>query len=423
MKILLVSTFDKGGAGIACIRLHLALLKLGMDVDLVTLNKSRNDVPRHYQYNSLSSPNRFLRILNSYKFKISLLVHHGCSHNKIRKLIKSISGSVDYFSLIDSPYRIESIPNIEHYDVINLHWVADFINWSSFFSSKNIRNVIWSLHDMNPFTGGYHYSMGYVGFQEFDLDPPFLKGSSNPLLAFNELKRKLDVLRKSDANIQVVCLSNWLCNLSRQSSLFGKMNHRLIPNGLDVDIFNVKDQLSIRKRLGLPLDKKILLFVSDNLGSKRKGFQYLKEALYMLNDDSIYLCCVGNNDQGDDFHYFGRVSNESSMAEIYNCADLFVLPSVEDNLPNVIVESLCCGTPVVAFSIGGMKDLIENKDNGLLCDQLSSISLRDSIIEFFDLGVRLSRFEISNAARKKFNDKNQANLYVSLYRDIYEANF
>lgn len=206
MKILHINSSDTGGAAIACIRQHLALLEYGVDSYILTFNKTRNDLPNHLSYVDLQKlPIGELRLFPRFKGRLKYEYDKRWNNKEIRyaKNLEALqleaSRVTDSFSLIKTPYRIDLVPGIEEYDIINLHWAANFLDWESFFASPKIKNIVWVLHDMHPFTGGYHYAAGYEGYKQDDADPPFLQNTFNPGFAKEqlEMKKKFCLIPKS----------------------------------------------------------------------------------------------------------------------------------------------------------------------------------------------------------------------------------
>jgi glycosyltransferase involved in cell wall biosynthesis len=429
MKVLHINTFDTGGAAIACIRLHLALLESGVDSHLLTLYKSRSDIPNHSSLGNTIRSNK----KNSLKSIISSRIQNRLPKiikNKLQKdkeyegnvsaLIKQASACTDYFSLVESPFNLDQTDlDLNQFDVINLHWVADFLDWETFFTSSRIKNVVWTLHDMSAFTGGYHYAAGYTGYIKDDVNPPFLKDTFDSSFAYKQLSKKKDILLNSNINLKVVSPSKWLRDCSAQSSLFKSLKHYVIPNSVNTRVFRNVSKAFAREVFNIPQDKKIVLFVSDHVQNQRKGFNILLDSLKLLDKQEIVLCSIGNIHQ-ENFNqqnhvHLGRINDERLMAVAYNTADVFVLPSKEDNLPNVVLEALCCGVPVVGFKIGGMTDLVTDGSNGLLSYKVSAQQLASSILS------ALHNFNISNNinialdASKKFSSSSQANSYREVY--------
>ena len=155
MKVLHINTYDTGGAAIACIRQHLALLESGVNSNLLTLHKTKKNIPRHFPFEQFikreQPPGLSKRIVRRLKYElITKFKGEEEKAKNITCLQTEAAKFTDYFSLIDSNYRIDLIPGIEEYDIINLHWVADFLDWKSFFSSEKVQNIVWTLHDMSP---------------------------------------------------------------------------------------------------------------------------------------------------------------------------------------------------------------------------------------------------------------------------------
>jgi len=180
------------------------------------------------------------------------------------------------------------------------------------------------------------------------------------------------------------------------------------------------DKRESRKHLGLPEDKDIVLFVSDSVNNKRKGFHLLEKAIIKANDSRIMLCSVGKNLNSSlpEVHDFSEVHDEDKLALIYSAADVFVLPALEDNLPNVVIESLCCGTPVVGFNIGGMPDMIEDGVNGRLAKDISAEGLLASLNDVLNNGVSKTSGQISQHARSAYSQSHQAEMFNQYLNDL-----
>ena len=331
----------------------------------------------------------------------------------IKKISMAASKYTDVFSTIYSDYRIEESPSISSYDVVNLHWTSRFLNWPSFFASDHVNRVVWSLHDMAPFTGGYHYSDGFEGYTRDDSSPHFLRQTSDPDFAKKILSDKQSILSNSSIPLSIVSLSKWLHQCAKKSVLFRDYPIARIPNSVDTKVFCYGDKLEARNKLGLPTNKKVVLFVSEVITNKRKGYHLLESAFSHANTQEIVLYSVGKQlDNAPTFcHNFGEINNDAHLADIYRAADLFVLPAVEDNLPNVVVESLCCGTPVVGFDIGGMPDMVINAVNGQLSQEVSGSALWHSIQTTLKNYQSFCREQIAIDAQSKFNYSQQASAF------------
>ena len=178
-----------------------------------------------------------------------------------------------------------------------------------------------------------------------------------------------------------------------------------------------------REVLGIPKDKKVVLFVAESLNNNnRKGFIFLKMAFEELADNNLVLCAVGNNkiaiESKINLIELGSINDEKMMSMAYSAADVFVIPSLMDNLPNTVLESLMCGTPVIGFPIGGILDMVQNEINGYITNDISSESLKETLLNFLNNHVTFSATEIRTKAIEKYDLLIQANQYINLYKSV-----
>ena len=263
--------------------------------------------------------------------------------------------------------------------------------------------------------------MDIMDIWDEDSNPPFLKQTFDPGFAAAQLKKKKQSIGKTKANIHIVSPSRWLKDCSQKSSLFKSYPHKCIPYSLDISTFKLLSKEFCRTVLNIPQDKKVILFVSHYLSNQRKGFSILVEALEMLKKEDYLLCCIGNA-QGiegvTNIVELGEVQDERIMAIAYNAADVFVLPTREDNLPNVVIEALCAGTAVAGFNVGGMPDMIQTGNNGYLADEIAPDSLAIAIQKVLDRKVKWTREEISSSAVQRYAPEVQARAYTNLYKSL-----
>jgi glycosyltransferase involved in cell wall biosynthesis len=182
-----------------------------------------------------------------------------------------------------------------------------------------------------------------------------------------------------------------------------------------------------RKDLGLPTDKKLILFGAAKISDVRKGFRYLNEALQILKDNfpelskEIELVVFGKINKKTqkrfafNTHTLKFISDPRMLVKLYNAADAFILPSLQDNLPNTVVESMCCGTPVVGFRIGGVPEMIEHMKTGYLAEVKNSLSLANGIYNMLLFSNDEQRQAVREAAVKKFSEDIVAQQYLSVY--------
>src|SRR5690606_9752086 len=196
------------------------------------------------------------------------------------------------------------------------------------FFKKNTKPVVWTLHDMNPFTGGEHYEEEYLGVDENGYPIIRVVSEKEKKVFKKNLELKLDAL-KSVKNLHIVTLCKWMNNEVKKSVVFKNYPIYLIPNGIDTSIFKAKDKKYARELLNLPIDKRIILFVADSIDNNRKGFTYLRKAFENLNDSNLILCAIGHineeNPVTDNIIELGIIKDENMMCNIYNAADVFVI--------------------------------------------------------------------------------------------------
>ena len=404
MKILHINTFDSGGAANSAIRLHKGLLELGMDSKMLFLNRSDAIIPFSAYYLT-KAQNLLMKGL--YKCKLYPTIA-----KRTEKIInkKKISGEI--FSFAWSDFDITTHPFYLEADIINLHWVAGFLDYKSFFR-KNKKPVVWTLHDQYAFTGTCHYSGSCHKFESNCIDCPLVKSNK----VAQSLQYKIKALTNFN-NLVIVSPSKWLHELSMRSILFKQYKHFHIPYGLDTNIFKPHNYLFAREVFSIPENKKVFLFVCDDLNNKRKGFSLLLDALSKVNNDNVLFYAVGYAGKTiPSVLTQGKVKDERLLALLYSAADAFILPSLEDNLPNTMLESLACGTPVIAFPHGGIPDLIEHNENGLIAEG-SVKGLFNSINRILNNEITFDHKKISEDIKHNFSLVNQAQKYIGLYNTI-----
>jgi glycosyltransferase involved in cell wall biosynthesis len=420
MKVLHINTYQYWGAAKACIRLHERLLAQGVDSKLLSLQVNHKTIAS-YQYNKKEiayMPTFRQRLVDRAKRLLAkMLIDIGEKKESLNHLAGRPS-HFELFSTLENVYDISQNKLVQDADIINFHWVAGFLDYNSLKKIK--KPIVWTLHDMNPFTGGCHYDSGCGKFTTDCSNCPQLEGTINPNLSSQILNKKKEALVGLD-NFHVVSPSIWLKEES-QKSIFKTYPHYHIPNSFPKKTFQPRDKEFSRNLLDLPSDKKIILFVADSIHNARKGYAYLVEAIAKLNNKNILLCAIGNNTHLSNSPIpcieLGRIEDEKLMSVAYAAADVFVIPSLEDNLPNTVAESLCCGTPVIGFNVGGIPDMVQDGTNGYLCPEISVNSLKQTIEKFLENPTIFDREKISKEAHEKYALEIQAKAYIDLYQRI-----
>ncbi len=422
MKILIVNTFDTGGAANACIRLHEGLLRESIDSSLLLKEKNKN-IEASFKFKPIEKKLVPIRLLNKIRKKIGLKnsSRKVSSKTKIKnQFLEERSVSLEYFSFPESDFDIIDSELYKAADVINLHWTAFFLDYKSFFK-KNKKPVVWTLHDMNPFSGGEHYEEEIFGIDSNGYPLQRNRIPQEITISKKNIQLKKKIL-KNVQNLTIVAPSQWLAEEARKSDVFFSKPVHCIPYGLDSEIFILNDKESSRDLLGLPQNKTVILFVADNLNNHRKGFEYLIRAFEHLQLIDIVLCAIGDKNEAlsrlTGVIMLGRIEDAQMMSKVYSAADVMVIPSLMDNLPNTVLESLLCGTPVIGFPVGGITDMVSHLENGILTNEISVSALAGSIMAFLKHGVSQNRSTIRTKAIEKYDSPVQANAYINLFKSV-----
>ncbi len=275
-------------------------------------------------------------------------------------------------------------------DVLVLHWIGKLFDYPSFFGSlPKDRPVVWVLHDMNPFTGGCHFSAGCDRFTQQCGHCPQIAASGDRDITFETLRMKRRLY--DGLNLHVVAPSHWLSAEAKRSVPFaGAASHRVIPYGLETDRFTPVERAEARRALNLSDDKRIVLFGAASSENRRKGFHCLLEAWSEMPRETVLGVMFGageaptlGSDQAE-IRHLGFINDAEKLRLVYSAADLFVLPSLEDNLPQTGMEAMSCGTPVVAFAAGGIPEYVRPGETGSLAPTGNSRALARDICELLE---------------------------------------
>tara|TARA_R110002096_G_scaffold256795_1_gene450101 strand:+ start:6565 stop:7830 length:1266 start_codon:yes stop_codon:yes gene_type:complete len=421
MKPLLINTYEKGGAGAACVRLHKTLLEKGVGSKLLLKHKPSKNIQEAYYDVAINIDSG---LSSKFKSKANRLFKKlGFNAKSESSVINPRDTNLEMFSYPSSRFNLKSSQLFEEADIINLHWVSDFIDYKSFFKDMD-KPIVWTIHDMNPFSGGEHYLEDYIGMDENGYPIKRVITEKELQLFSKIIDLKKEAMNNLN-NLHIVTLCDWMTEEVKKSDVFKKANIHLIPNGIDSEIFKPKDFYKSRELLNLPLDKKVILFVSDALAKTRKGYSFLQKAFQLLEDEDVILCSIGDNanivNENTQIVELGYIDNDELMSMAYSAADVFVIPSLMDNLPNTVIESIMCGTPVIGFPIGGIPDMIEDGVNGYITKEISALSLNKAIIKFLNHPNHFNTGNIRENAVKKYNKNIQATEYINLFEKIIKG--
>jgi glycosyltransferase involved in cell wall biosynthesis len=412
LKILHISTFDSGGAGLSCIRLHRGLLGNGYNSKVLVLKKT-SDIPEVYKFEKniyslpkiIRWPVLLLRlVLHKLKIPVSRYYRLKFKLDSLRAV-----SSPDY-SLPVTDYDLSNHPLVIEADLIHLHWTAGFLDWPSFFG-KVSKPVVWTIHDENLYFGGFHYRKEQIA----------------NISVYGKLEKKLIEIKKKSIhqckNLSIVSLSKMMLKLSLSEDIVKNRKHYLISNSVDQNIFRRFDKKLSRKIFGLPHDKKILVFISYYLNDKRKGFKELLMALNELDMSNIALFAIGIGkaevDNQIEIYYPGAINDVRLMSLAYSAADFYIMPSFHEAFAQTPLEAMACGLPVVAFPCSGTEELI-NEKNGVRATEFTVASLKNSIK--LALNTKYGADWIREDVLTRFGVKSILDHYAEVYNDALKNN-
>jgi glycosyltransferase involved in cell wall biosynthesis len=409
MKVLIVNTSDiQGGAARAAYRLHNALLVEGVESQMLVQSKSSDD------YTVIGPVSKVNKMMGKLRPTLdSLPVRH---YSERTKTLFSPS----WVPLSNIVERINEI----NPDVVHLHWIAGgMVRIEDIAKIK--APIVWSLHDMWAFTGGCHYDESCGAYKNECGSCKVLGSQKQSDLSSKVFKRKQLTFSKIK-HLNIVGLSRWLASEAKASSLFSSTPVYNLPNPIDTQLFAPFDKAQARALFSLPQDKRLILFGAMGATSDpRKGYKELSDALQSVSTAGAELVVFGSSQpkqvQGFEqpVHYLGNLHDDVSLRVLYSVADVMVVPSIQENLSNSIMESLACGTPVVGFDIGGNADLIEHQRTGYLAKPFDTQDLAAGIDWVLNAG---NYSELCENARdkvlKEFDSTLVANKYIELYKNI-----
>lgn len=404
-----------GGAAIAAHRLHRGLRRIGVDSRMVVAETRRLDETVQVAARGQKMSER-LRC----RIRSKMISRDFARYRTTRP------AHLERFS-DDRAWEPNVLPDsLPKADLYNLHWVAGFLDYRTFFARvPHDVPLVWTLHDMNPFTGGCHYSAGCERFVATCGACPALGSTDSKDLSAAIFRRKCAAYaRLNPERVRVVAPSVWLSREASRSALLSKFDISTIPYGLDTEIFQPRGRAIAREVFGIPQDLRVVMFVAHSFQSHRKGMDLLLAALAEQNvSRDIGVISVGMNElsagmPGGCCYALGELNSERLMSFAYSAADLFVLPAREDNLPNVVLEAMACGTPVVAFDVGGLPDMVRPDVTGLLVPADNVQALRESIETLLNDKERLAR--MSRECRRVAIEEYGLELQAERYRQVYE---
>ena len=413
MRVLIVNTSERtGGAALAANRLMEALNNNGVKAKMLVRDKDTDQITVVGLGKGLAGSLKYLWE----RWTIYWNLHF--SGKRLLEIHTANTG-----------FDITRLREFKEADVIHLNWINQ-----GMLSLAGIRKilesgkpVVWTMHDAWPATAICHYTQGCKAYTSTCRNCKMLPDGGGPKdLAFRVWKKKTAMI--DGQHISFVTCSRWLEGLAKNSALLTGQPVTAIPNPIDTRVFCKKDQQEARKRAGLPLDKKIILFVSQRVNDRRKGMDFMIEAIDKLiadhpeMRDNCAVAILGGHSEDFTGHLrlpafpLGYVSDEKKIVDVYNSADVFVLPSLEDNLPNTVMEAMACGVPCVGFKVGGISEEIDHEKNGYVAEYRNSADLAKGI--FWVLEEADGNALSENAVKKvttSYSQHTVAMKYIEVY--------
>jgi glycosyltransferase involved in cell wall biosynthesis len=386
MNVTHVNTFCTGGAAKACLRTVRALNKFGTESTMLVLYKTNEEKDVVDVRDELSFfKNYWQKVTN----KLFVLRHE-----------REFGNKEELFSSYNSVWDVSSNSFIQLCDVVHLHWVSGFLDFPSFFNSTK-KKIVITMHDYFPFSGGFHYPNPY-----FEKEPFKTKAEASRKVISNLYK---------NGNVHFVGSSEYMLKRLKATPGFSDFKTSLVRNPVDSSVFKITDRNSLRQKFGLSETDKVVLFLNEKKEYKRKGFQVFEEMLTEIIKLGYKVVFVGEkvNTLNSFVIQTGFANSDSELSEFYNLADLLMCTSLDDNLPNIISESHCCGTPVLAFSTGGIPEMINEGKNGFLVPKFDTQFYLNKLKEF--LRADLNRNEISTTAHNVYSYSTAAKKYNEIY--------
>ena len=412
MRVLIVNTSEKtGGAAVAANRLMDALNNNGVKAKMLVREKLTDDITVAHTPQGMTSQVPFLWE------RWCIFWHQHFSRQHLFDIDIANAGT-----------DITSLPEFMEADLIHLHWVNQ-----GMISLKTLRKilksgkpVVWTMHDIWPATAVCHLTLGCHKFTTACKECKYLPKNTMGDLAAKIWQRKKRVY--ANQNISFVACSKWLAGEAKHSALLAGHRITSIPNPIDTHLYRARDREEARRTEQLPQDKHIILFIAQRATNPYKGMNYLIEACQHIADEHPETrenTCVailgGHAEEFEDklpYPVFplGYVTDEQRIVNVYSAADVFVLPSLSENLPNTIMEAMACGVPCVGFKVGGIPEMIEHRKTGYVANYRDAEDLADGI--YWTL-AEADRKELREACVRKVAHQYSQHSIAVKYIEVY----
>lgn len=420
MRVLIVNASEKtGGAAIAASRLKDVLINHGVKAKMLVRKKESENL------SVVGLKGQIRQHFNFLCERLMIWKSNGYRREGLFDIDTGWLGS-----------DITSLPEFQEADIVHLHWVNQ-----GFLSLRNIEKIlrkgkpiVWTMHDMWPFTGICHYAHDCENYLTACRNCRLLAHPGEKDLSYRVFKRKEKLL--SNPEMVFVACSKWLAEEANKSFLLRGKLIEDIPNAINSRLYYPHNKEKSRQECRLPLDKKLILFSAYRTTLPIKGLNYLVEACRRCAEthpetkEQYAIVAVGKDSDliADQFPYpfysMGYIEDERMMAEIYNACDVFVIPSLQDNLPNTIVEAMSCGVPCVGFNVGGIPQMIHSGVDGFLADARDVAGLQEGIEWVLE---KCNYEEVSKTAyavaMKNYSEHQVALRYIEIYNQLCKKRY
>jgi len=415
MKVLLLNTSERtGGAAIAANRLMKGLINNGNEAKMLVFSKQTDNE------NVISIQSSFLKKqlarLNFLWERWVIFVHNRFNRKNLFKV-----------SIANTGFDISKHPLVKDADIIHIHWINQGLlslhGIQKLFESG--KPVFCTMHDMWFCTGICHHARECSNYQTQCHDCFYLNKPGRRDLSYQIFNKKKTIYQSE--KITFITCSHWLKSNAEKSALLSGQNIFSIPNPIDTSLFRPMDKSLCRKKFNLPNEKKLILFGAVKISDERKGIHYLIKAVEILaqkskaNDMELIIFGKSSPDlskiSGLKVNYLNFISNEEDIAAMYNTADVYVTPSLEENLPNTIMESMACGIPCVGFNVGGIPEMIDHQKNGYVAMYEDAEDLAKGILWCLE-NYQLLTVNAQKKVEKWYSEKIVTEQYVNLYKQF-----
>lgn len=407
MRVVHLVVSNRGGAAKAAIRLHQALLRSGEQSEVVVLEKkgADNEVSSYFQ------TKLHMYLWKSLRHILKIFWRTGIVRNRDQ-----------YYSFNGIGVSLEKHKSIREADIIHMHWICNgYVTAAEMIRAvNNGKKLVWTLHDMWAFTGGCHYTGGCKKYLTECANCECIKRDQD---ALRQQLSKRELFTKK--NVIVVGCSSWISGCAEKSSVMKGCNISSVHNCIDTTVFRpyeAAEIIKLKKKIGITEKERCLLIGAMNISDTRKGIEFIEKIAALFSEKNYVFLFFGQGEYRINTDvkqvYLGNIASEEKLALLYSMSDVFLAPSKEENLANTVLESISCGTPVAAFNIGGMKEMIKQGENGYLARPFDIKDFCCGIECCIEIKKEHSDTWFNHYAEEKFGFSKISSEYKEVYRKL-----